>query len=220
MVELDKTEILERTRAHVRQILDGEGSGHDWFHIQRVVNNALNIGKTEKADLFVVEMAALLHDIGDHKLHGGDHTVGPRMTREWCEEVQLEPSMTDHIVEIVGDLSFKGAKVATPMKTLEGKVVQDGDRLDAIGAIGVARTFAYGGHKGHLMYDPEVPNVMHESFEDYKNSTAPVINHFYEKLLLLKDLMNTESARRLAEGRHAYMEQFLTQFYAEWNGEK
>lgn len=217
---MNQTDILEQTRAYVKAILEGEGSGHDWFHIQRVVNNALNIGKTEKADLFIVELAALLHDIGDHKLHDGDHTVGPRMTREWCEKMQVGDEITNHVVEIVKDLSFKGAKVETPMRTLEGKVVQDGDRLDAIGAIGVGRTFAYGGHKGHVMYDPNIPPVAHDNFEDYKKSTAPVINHFYEKLLLLKDLMNTETAKRLAEDRHAFMEQFLNQFYAEWTGEK
>lgn len=217
---MDQATILENTRAHVKSILEGEGSGHDWWHIVRVVNNALALAKEEGADLFVVEMAALLHDIGDHKLHGGDTTVGPKMTRAWLEQCEVEGHLVDQVVEIVQEISFKGAKVSTPMSSLAGKVVQDADRLDAIGAIGIARTFAYGGNKNRLMYDPNVPAVMHEDFETYKSSTAPTINHFYEKLLLLKDRMNTAAGRKWAEQRHEYMEHFLEQFYAEWNGER
>lgn len=213
-------QIIQETRAYVKSVLEGEGSGHDWWHIVRVVNNAMLIGKRENADLFIVELAALLHDVGDQKLHGGDESVGPRMTREWLQKMELDDATTQHIVDVIKDLSYKGANVATPMKTLEGKVVQDADRLDAIGAIGIARTFAYGGHKNHLLYDPNVPTEMHDSFEKYKNSTAPTINHFYEKLLLLKDLMNTDSAKAIAKQRHEYMEIYLEQFYAEWNGER
>jgi uncharacterized protein len=217
---MKQQQIIEDTRTYVKSVLQGEGSGHDWWHIVRVVNNAMLIGKGEGADMFVVELAALLHDVGDQKLHGGDESVGPRMTRDWLEKMEVAEATIKHIVAIVNDLSYKGANVATPMSTIEGKVVQDGDRLDAIGAIGIARTFAYGGHKNHLMYDPNVPTEMHDSFEKYKNSTAPTINHFYEKLLLLKDLMNTASAKAIAAQRHEYMETYLQQFFAEWNGER
>jgi uncharacterized protein len=211
-------DIIQSTAAHVKAAMSGEGSGHDWWHVYRVWQNALHIAGREGVDLYVVQTAALLHDLGDHKFHGGDETVGPRMSREWLESLGVEVSVTDHVSEIIRDLSFKGAGVATAMRTREGMVVQDADRLDAIGAIGIARAFSYGGHKGREMHNPDVPPQMHGSFEQYKASTGPTINHFYEKLLLLKDLMNTDAAREIAGERHRFMEQFLAQFLAEWDG--
>ncbi|TPE43142.1 HD domain-containing protein [Pontibacter mangrovi] len=213
------TETIEKAAAYVRALLSGEGSGHDWWHILRVWNNAKHIARQEEADLYVVELAALLHDIGDHKFHNGDETVGPRMAREWMEQHQVEPDTIVHVCRIIAELSFKGAGTSSAMPTLEGQVVQDADRLDAIGAIGIARTFAYGGHKGREIYNPDIQPIMHESFQAYKTSAAPTINHFYEKLLLLKDRMHTKTAKAIADQRHQYMEGFLSQFYAEWNGE-
>lgn len=208
--------LIERTAAHVQAAMSGDGSGHDWWHVYRVWQMAQRLGALEGADGDIVQLAALLHDLGDHKFYGGDETVGPRMAREWLAGQGAPPDVIDHVTEIIRDLSFKGAHVATPMRTLEGAVVQDADRLDAIGAIGIARAFAYGGHKGRLLYDPDVPPEMHGSFAAYKSSSAPTINHFYEKLLLLKERMNTPAARRIAEARHRFMQQYLDQFYAEW----
>ena len=211
--------ILDRAAAYIQQTLAGDSSGHDWWHIWRVWQNARRIGVEERADLFVVELAALLHDIADWKFHDGDETAGPRASRAWLADQNVDAATIDHVCEIIATLSFKGAGVPTPMRTLEGKVVQDADRLDAIGAIGIARAFAYGGHKGRAIYDPDQPPQPHASFEAYKKNAGPTINHFYEKLLLLRDLMNTVAARRLAKERHEFMEQFLQQFYREWNAE-
>lgn len=213
-------QILESTRNHVKEQLLGEGSGHDWWHIYRVTQNALQIGKEEGADLYIVELAALLHDLGDFKFYDGDETVGPKMTADWLTQKGADQSVINHIVQIVKELSYKGAGVNTDMSTLEGKVVQDADRLDAIGAIGIARTFAFGGNKNREMHNPEIKPEMHASFEAYKNSTGPTINHFYEKLLLLKDRMQTGTGKAMAEERHGYMEKFLEQFFAEWEGER
>ena len=211
-------DILTTTAAHVRQMLAGDSSGHDWWHIDRVRHNALHIAREEGADLFVTEVAALLHDIADWKFHGGDDSAGPRAAREWLIRCEADPVTIEHVCEIVATISFKGAGVATEMKTLEGRCVQDGDRLDAIGAIGIARAFAFGGHFGRAMYDPEVPHELHQSFAAYKQKGGPTINHFYEKLLLLKDRMQTATGTRLAVERHQFMETFLAQFFAEWNG--
>ncbi|WP_114781587.1 HD domain-containing protein [Botryobacter ruber] len=210
--------IIDATAAFVKGLLAGEGSGHDWWHVYRVWKNTLAIARHEAADRFVVELAALLHDVGDHKFHGGDETVGPRMAREWLEKLSVAEETIAHVCTIIREISFKGAGTSSAMSTAEGCVVQDADRLDAIGAIGIARAFAYGGHKGRALYNPEIPPVLHTSFEAYKASTAPTINHFYEKLLLLKDRMHTAAAKRMAEQRHRYMEDFLDQFYAEWEG--
>lgn len=215
---MNQSNILKKTENHIRQKLSGEGSGHDWWHIHRVRNTALKLGKEENADLFVVELAALLHDIADHKFHGGDEEIGPATARKWLEELDAEESIIEHVCEIIRDVSFKGADVETPMKTIEGKVVQDADRLDALGAIGIARAFAYGGHKGRELHNPNIPPEKHDSFEQYKKSTGPTLNHFYEKLFLLKDRMNTKSGRKLAEERHRFMEEFVEQFLAEWGG--
>lgn len=217
---MDKREITEKTTQHVRGVLSGEGSGHDWFHIERVTRMALRLAQEERADLHVTELAALLHDIADWKFAGGDHLAGSRAARQWLHSLKVEVATIDHVCEIIDGLSFKGAGVKTPMRTLEGQCVQDADRLEAIGAIGVARAFAYGGHKGQPMHDPEKPPQSHATFEAYKKNDGTTINHFYEKLLLLKDRMNTASGKRLAAARHAYLVQFLEQFLAEWQGER
>ena len=217
---MNHSEIIQKTTAHVRGLLSGEGSGHDWFHIERVCRMALRIGREEGADLYIVELAALLHDVADWKFAGGDQEAGPRAAREWLDALGVSPDITQHVCEIIAGLSFKGAGVDTTMKTLEGQCVQDADRLEALGAIGIARAFAYGGHKGRALYDPSMPPAPHASFEAYKKSTGPTINHFYEKLLLLKNRMNTATGRRLAAERHAVMEQYLERFFAEWNGER
>jgi uncharacterized protein len=184
-----------------------------------VRNNALRIARGEPVDTFVVELAALLHDIADWKFHDGDLTAGPRAARQWLESLGVEHEVVLHVCDIIETVSFKGAGVATRMSTPEGMVVQDADRLDAIGAIGIGRTFAYGGHTGRPMHDPDVEPVLHNSFEQYKASNGPTINHFYEKLLLIKDRLNTETARQLAKERHEFMEQFLDRFLAEWDGQ-
>jgi uncharacterized protein len=212
--------ILARSADHVRELLAGDSSGHDWWHIERVRATALRIGRAERADLFVVELAALLHDIADWKFHGGDDSLGPRMADEWLTSLSVERPTIDHVYEIIAGLSFKGAKVATPMRTLEGQVVQDADRLDAIGAIGIARAFAYGGHKGQPLHEPQLAPQVHATFADYKHRRTTTINHFHEKLLLLKDRMNTKTGRELAHERHAFMQEFLKRFSDEWHARR
>lgn len=216
---MDKQSIIQGTRDYVHHELAGEGSGHDWWHIHRVVQQAIYIAQKEQADLFIVELAALLHDIGDFKFHNGDETVAPRLVRDWLTGLTVPEEIISHICTIVQDISFKGAGVsqATRMTTREGQVVQDADRLDAIGAIGIARTFAYGGYKNREIYNPHIPPQWHDTFVSYKKSSTPTINHFYEKLLLLKNLMNTETAKQLAIERHQFMEKYLEQFFKEWN---
>lgn len=213
-------QIIPETADYVRRLLAGDSSGHDWWHIERVRRTALAIGREEGADLVVVELAALLHDVADWKFAGGDHEAGPRAARTWLDQHDVPAAVTDHVCAIIAGLSFKGAGVPTPMATLEGQIVQDADRLDAIGAIGVARTFAYGGHKGQPIYDPDSRATLHGSFEEYKRGGGSSINHFYEKLLLLAERMNTRAGKRLAAGRHAFLERFLQQFLAEWNAER
>ncbi len=212
-------DILDRAAEHVRGVLSGDGTGHDWHHVDRVRRVALRLADAEGADRFIVELAALLHDVADWKFHGGDETAGPRAAREWLASLDVDAGTIEHVCEIVAGLSFKGAGVATEMPTIEGRVVQDADRLDALGAIGVARTFAYGGHRGQPLHDPDAAPVLHESFAAYKEPGGTSLNHFHEKLLLLKDRMQTESGRRWAETRHAYVEEFVERFLSEWNGE-
>lgn len=212
-------EIIKKTEQYARETLSGEGSGHDWWHVYRVWKMAVRLAKEEGADLFTVELAALLHDIADYKFHDGDDSVGPQRAREWLKGLQVDEVVINHVAQIIQDLSFKGAKVDSNMKTLEGKIVQDADRLDAIGAIGVARVFTYQGSKGKEMHDPAIKPVVHGSFEEYKNNKSTSINHFYEKILLLKELMNTESAKKLAQSRHEYMEGYLDRFFKEWEGD-
>ena len=211
-------EIITATRDHVKEKFTREGSGHDWWHIQRVWHTALHIAREEQADLFIVSLGALLHDIADHKFHEGDETLGPKEARIWLEQFEMDTSVVAHVCEIVSNVSFKGAGTVTHMATLEGKIVQDADRLDALGAIGIARVFAYAGYKGNAIYDPAIPPENHQTFAQYKAGSGPAINHFYEKLLLLKDRMNTATGKHMAEKRHQYMEAYLEQFYQEWNG--
>lgn len=210
--------IINNTCQFVENKLAGEGSGHDWWHIYRVWNLAKKLAEEEGANLLIVELSALLHDIADWKFHDGDDTKGPQMAEQFLSVNHVDRDVIDSVIEIIATISYKGAGVSTPMKTLEGKVVQDADRLDAIGAMGIARTFAYGGHKNRLMYHPDEKPVMHQSFAEYKKNTGHTINHFYEKLLLLKDRMNTASAKKMAERRHHFMQVFLDQFYEEWDG--
>lgn len=217
-MKAERQKIIREVADEVKQKLKDEGSGHDWWHIVRVWNMAKHIGTSESVDVFVVELAALLHDIADWKFHDGDDTVGPKIARQILEKHSVPAETIEHVCDIIVSMSFKGAGVKTEMKTLEGKVVQDSDRLDAIGAIGVARTFAYGGHKNRLMYDPNKKPSMHQSKEEYFKSESPTINHFYEKLLLLKDRMNTKTAKEIAEGRHRFMEEYLDRFFQEWDG--
>lgn len=216
---MDKEQIIDKTAGYIKERFEGEGSGHDWWHVYRVWKNAVHIGKHEKVDLFVVELAALLHDVADWKFHDGNEDIGPQLAREWLERLSVEENVVSHVCQIIQDISFKGAGVATNMKTIEGMVVQDADRLDAIGAIGISRAFAYGGSKGREMYNPDVKPEKHDSFEQYKKSQGTSINHFYEKLLLLKNLMNTETAKEIAGKRHTVMEAFLHEFFREWEGE-
>ena len=216
---MDKEQIISQTVEYIKAKMIGESSGHDWWHVYRVWKNAVNIGREEQVDLFVVELAALLHDIADWKFHDGDDSVGPKLAREWLEKLAVDANIINHVCEIIKDLSFKGAGVATSIQTLEGMVVQDADRLDAMGAIGVARTFAYGGSSGREMYNPDLRPEQHKSFEQYKNNKGTSINHFYEKLLLLKELMNTATAKKIAEQRHQFMEEFLDEFFKEWEGQ-
>ncbi len=215
---MNKQQIISNTVAFVKATLKNAEGGHDWFHILRVWNNAKLIAQHENVDDFIVELGALLHDIADSKFHNGDEAVGPKVARKFLESQQVEETVIIHIENIITNISYKGGNFEQKFTSSELKVVQDADRLDAIGAVGIARCFNYGGFKNRTLYNPEIKPKLNQTKEEYKNSEAPTINHFYEKLLLLKDKMNTVSGRRLAEERHIYMEQFLTQFYNEWNG--
>ena len=215
---LPRAEVLARTEAHVREAMSGEGTGHDWWHVHRVRRTALRLARDEGADPYVVELAALLHDLADHKFHGGDETAGPRAARAWLHSLGADAETVDHVCAIVAGVSFKGAGVATPMPTAEGRVVQDADRLDAIGAIGIARAFAYGGSRGRPLHEPDAVPEAHASFDAYKAGAGATTAHFHEKLLLLRDHLHTAAARRVAEGRHRFMEDFLARFHAEWEG--
>jgi uncharacterized protein len=204
---------------YVKNTLAGAEGGHDWFHIERVWKNAKLIASGEECDLEVVELAALLHDIADSKFHGGDEEIGPKTAANWLRSQNYPQDRIDRIASIIRAISYKGGANEHEDHSIEFHIVQDADRLDAIGAIGIARTFNYGGFKNRAIYDPSIAPNLNMTKEQYKKSTAPTINHFYEKLLLLKDLMNTESGKRIAEQRHQYMEGFLNQFYNEWNGQ-
>lgn len=213
-----KEKTLKQTIEYVKKTLSGEGSGHDWWHVYRVWKNSIYIGKQEHADMFVVQLAALLHDISDWKFNKGDDSIGPKIAKEWLEKMRVEKRIISHVCEIIKEMSFKGADVKTQMRTKEGKVVQDADRLDAIGAIGIARTFAYGGYMKREIHNPNIKPEAHDSFEKYKNNKGTSINHFYEKILLIKDLMNTKTAKKIAKQRHKFVEQFLDRFHKEWDG--
>ncbi len=211
-------EIIDKTIEYVKKTLSGESSGHDWWHIFRVWKNAKHILQTENdADRFVVELAVLLHDIQDWKF-SNDELEGDRIIKKWLLDLGVDKKIIVHICDIVANVSYKGADVKSKILTLEGKIVQDADRLDAIGAIGIGRAFAYGGNKGKEMHNPEIKSDLHDYVEKSKSNKGTTINHFYEKLLLLTDLMNTKSAKNIAKKRHKFMELYLDQFYREWNG--
>ncbi|MFI9005729.1 HD domain-containing protein [Actinosynnema sp. NPDC053489] len=211
--------IVEKTAQFVRNELFAESSGHDWWHAHRVRRLALALARREGADLHVTELAALLHDISDYKLNGGDHEKGPLIAFEWLTAIGESRIRAGAVAEIIANMSFKGAGTPTPMATVEGRVVQDADRLDALGAIGIGRTFAYGGYVGQVMHDPDSRPQFHATHRDYLNRQGTVIDHFAEKLLLLKDRMNTETARVVAERRHRVLEEFLREFHLEWAAE-
>ncbi|MCG2430108.1 HD domain-containing protein [Aequorivita xiaoshiensis] len=213
-------EIIRNTIAFVKDELKDAEGGHDWFHIERVYKNSIHISEGEKVDKIVVALGALLHDIADSKFHNGDDTVGPKKAREFLKTQNVGEEIIEHVVKIIENVSFSGGNKTQKFSSLELEVVQDADRLDALGAIGIARTFNYGGFKNRKLYDPEITPKLNMSPSEYKASNAPTINHFYEKLLLLKDRMNTETGRKIAIERHVFMETFLEQFYAEWNGKK
>ena len=213
---MDQDQILKNTRSFVKQTLQNAEGGHDWFHIQRVVKNSREIAAGENVDSFIVELGALLHDIADSKFHNGDESVGPKVARKFLKEQEVSEEIIEHVVKIIENISFKGGNVYQKFSSTELDVIQDADRLDALGAIGIARTFNYGGHKGRPLYDPAVKPNLNMTKEDYKASTAPTVNHFYEKLFLLKDRMNTVTGKRIAERRHQFMELFLEEFYNEW----
>ncbi|MEN8732428.1 MAG: HD domain-containing protein [Bacteroidia bacterium] len=210
--------IIQKTITYVKQELANAEGGHDWWHIERVWKTAKQIAKSERVDVLIVELGALLHDIADSKFNGGDETIGPRKAREFLATQDVSSEVIDHVILIIENISFKGGKEAQKFKSPELDVVQDADRLDALGAIGIARTFNFGGFKNREIYNPTIPPNLHMTKEEYKKSTAPSINHFYEKLLLLKDLMNTATGKAMAQQRHDYMEGFLEQFYKEWEG--
>ena len=213
-------DLINATIKFVKRELENAEGGHDWFHIQRVYKNSLLIANGEDCDILVVKLGALLHDIADSKFHNGDETVGPKKARLFLESENVSENMIVHVINIIENISFKGGNVIKKFHSLELDIVQDADRLDAIGAIGIARTFNYGGFKNRSLYNPNIAPNLHMSKEEYKNSEAPTINHFYEKLLLLKDIMNTKTGKEIAAQRHHFMESFLSQFYAEWDGEK
>jgi len=215
---MNKNQIIKNTIEFVKEILQNAEGGHDWWHIYRVWNNAKKINKSEKADSFIVELGALLHDIADSKFNNGDEEIGPQKARQFLESQLLEEKDINHLVKIIRNISFKGGNYIQDFRSVELDIIQDADRLDAMGAVGIARTFNYGGFKNRELYNPNIPPKLDMSKEEYKNSTAPTINHFYEKLLLLKDKMNTTTGRVLAEQRHIFMEQYLEQFYSEWEG--
>lgn len=211
---------INTTIIFVKEQLKNAEGGHDWFHIERVYKNALLIAKNENVDKLVVALGALLHDIADSKFHNGDETVGPRIAREFLFDINVDSAVIEHVIQIIENISFKGGNETQKFKSPELDVVQDADRLDAIGAIGIARTFNYGGFKNRAIYNPDVKPNLTMSKAEYKVSETPTINHFYEKLLLLKDRMNTKTGSKIANDRHQYMMLYLEQFYAEWNGEK
>jgi len=224
---MNKQEIIANTTTFVKSTLKDAEGGHDWFHILRVWNNAKQLAKYEKVDMFIIELGALLHDIADSKFHNGDETIGPIIARKFLESQLVDNSTISHIEKIITNISFKSNLPSDSSQHINSRftspeldVIQDADRLDAIGAIGIARCFNYGGFKNRPLHNPEIQPKINQSKEAYKNSTAPTINHFYEKLLLLKDRMNTKTGLQFAIERHHFMEQFLEQFYDEWEGKK
>ena len=221
---MDEKEIIRQTTQFVKEELTNAEGGHDWFHIERVRKTAKTIAIMESIDPFIVELGALLHDIADAKFYDGDETVGSRKARSFLKSIHVDEPIIQHIENIIDHISYKNSlsikKANETFTSKELQVIQDADRLDALGAIGIARAFNYGGYKNRALYDPNIEPIIKQSKEAYKKSTAPTINHFYEKLLLLKDKMNTSAGKRMAEERHEFMKHFLEQFYSEWEGEK
>ena len=216
---MNEKSVVRATEEFVKQRLADDKTGHDWWHVARVQRNALLIAKNEgPIDLFVIRLAALLHDVADWKFVEGDDTHGEQEVRVWLEGLGVQADITDHVCQIVADISFKGSGVEDRMPSLEGMVVQDADRLDALGAIGIARAFSYGGFKGQDIHDPSLQPMDHQTFEEYKNNKGSTINHFYEKLLLLEDRMNTSTGKKMARARTQFMEDFLARFLEEWRG--
>ncbi len=218
MTDKEKS-IVKKTEIFVKETLKDAESGHDWWHIYRVYKTAVSIARKENADMFTVSLGALLHDIADPKFHDGDEEKAPAMATDFLKKSGVDNNIIEKVVEIIKYVSFKNRKEAVNRTSKELAIVQDADRLDALGAIGIARTFNYGGYKKRAIYNPEIKPVKNQTKKQYMNSTAPTINHFYEKLLLLKDMMNTETGKKLAEERHRYMEEFLERFFKEWEGE-
>ncbi|MGX1928243.1 HD domain-containing protein [Flagellimonas sp. 2504JD4-2] len=215
---MNKEEIVAKTITFVKQTLKGAEGGHDWFHTQRVFSNAHRIAQSEDVDVLIVELASLLHDVADPKFHNGDESVGPAVAQQFLQSENVANDIIEHVANIIKYMSFKNSlEAGEKFNSKELQVVQDADRLDAIGAIGIARTFNYGGFKNRELHNPDIPPQLNMTKEEYKNSNAPTINHFYEKLLLLKDKMNTETGRKLAEQRHQFMLDYLEQFYKEWD---
>lgn len=215
---MQHAQIIEATVSYVKKELSNAEAGHDWFHIQRVWTNAKIIGAQEPVDMTIVELGALLHDIADAKFHNGDEEIGPAKSSQFLRSISADEEIVEHVAQIIRHISFKGGRQASSFESPELFVVRDADRLDALGAIGIARAFHYGGFKNRLLFDPMQAPVKHLDAESYRKNNSPTINHFYEKLLLLKDLMHTESGKNLAENRHQFMESFLQQFYTEWFG--
>lgn len=218
---MDHDSLVRETAGFVKKQMAGDHTGHDWWHVQRVCKNALLLARHENSaalDLLVIRLAALLHDVDDWKFCDGNETAAARQARVWLDELGVRESVAEHVCQIVANVSFKGAGVRNLMKTREGLIVQDADRLDALGAIGIARAFAYGGFNGQPLYDPLVSPAYHATFEEYRNSKGTTINHFYEKLLLLQDQMNTETGRLIARARTEFMVTFLSKFREEWHG--
>lgn len=216
----DRRALINACVSYVKKEMQDGEKGHDWWHVERVWRTSVVLSKTESVNLFVVELAALLHDIADAKFYGGDEEIGPMKAGEFLQSIKVEASVRDHVVQIVRHISFKGGNNSPGFSSPELQVVQDADRLDAMGAIGIARAFHYGGYKNRLLFHPDIKPNLQMTREEYKNSDAPTINHFYEKLLLLKDRMNTPAGKAMAQRRHDFMEQFLLEFGSEWNGER
>lgn len=220
---MQQADIIKKTKQHVRKLLSNDNTGHDWWHSKRVYDLSLRIAGEEikngaQVDLFVVQLAALLHDIADWKFHDGDESAGPQKARKWLQSIKADENIVSHVARIIEKISFKGASVSDTMPTIEGAVVQDADRLDALGAVGIARCFATGVKLGSTIHDPEITPAFHKTVKEYKNIRSTSINHFYEKLFLLKDRMKTTAGKRLAKARHHYMEAFIERFLCEWDG--
>jgi uncharacterized protein len=217
---MNSTEIVSQIKSIIKKQFENESTGHDWFHIERVYKMAAFLQKTEGGDLEIIELAALLHEVSDHKFNGGSATLGGDIAFEMLINLKYSPVKAEKVREIINQVSFKGANVEHLTNSIEAKIVQDADRLDAIGAIGIARAFAYGGNKERPLFDPSIPPVLHDSFDAYKNSKSHTINHFHEKLLLLRSKLNTSTAINIGNERHEFLELFLKNFMNEWNFSK